>query len=473
MALAMVWIVFAQSLALHGPAQALIQREEIDGRHLDAAFWITLLGSSVLAACFAAVAPLWASVNGTPELATVCWALTPAIILNSVVVVPDAILRRNLEFKKFSPRVLIASVVSGIVGVASAVAGYGVWALVVQQMTLTVLSAIAVWGAVPWRPRLSPIWAAFRDLRSYSLQSTSGILAHFLATRMDALLLGAFFGPVAIGLYRFVTRITDTISDVALGGLGQISLPHLSRFSSERVTFAQRLSRIIHFGAVLTFPAFGVLAPAAPWLLSWIGPQWVDASAGFQVLCLGAAVTALGSTVLSVSLQASGRPGINAAMLWAMAGVTACGMWLVGRDLSTASPGRQVLAIALTFCAIHVVMIVVGTLILFRRILRVRMAPALRPAVPAAVAGSLAALSGWLIQPIIAGASPFGGLVMTLLVAGAAAGLVLIIADVEVSSRLRRLLGFGRVRGRHRVADNSGQPSVASQMEDGVEVRPV
>jgi hypothetical protein len=59
---------------------------------------------------------------------------------------------------------------------------------------------------------------------------------------------------------------------------------------------------------------------------------------------------------------------------------------------------------------------------------------------------------------------------MTLLAAGAVAGLVLIIADVEVSSRFRRLLRIGRFRGRHRVADNSRQPSVARQVEDGAEV---
>jgi hypothetical protein len=93
--------------------------------------------------------------------------------------------------------------------------------------------------------------------------------------------------------------------------------------------------------------------------------------------------------------------------------------------------------------------------------------------VPAALAGSLAATTGWLVQPLIAGASPFAGLVMTLLVAGAAAGLVLVIADVEVSSRVRRLLRIGRARGRHRVADNSRQAAVASQVEDGAEVRPV
>ena len=193
--------------------------------------------------------------------------------------VPDAILRRNLQFKKLSLRVLFAGITSGVAGVAAAIAGYGVWSLVVQQLTLTAFSAIAVWAAVAWRPRLAPILPALRDIRSYSLHATSGSIAYFVSTRADALVLGAVFGPTSIGLYRFAVRITDTVSEVAVGGLGRISLPHLSRFNDDRAEFAARLGHVIHAAALLAFPLFGILAPAAGWLLTSIGPQWADATA--------------------------------------------------------------------------------------------------------------------------------------------------------------------------------------------------
>ncbi len=62
-------------LMQHGPAQAVIQREDVTDRHFDAAFWSTLTLASVFASVFAAIAPLWALWNGTPQLAYVCWAL--------------------------------------------------------------------------------------------------------------------------------------------------------------------------------------------------------------------------------------------------------------------------------------------------------------------------------------------------------------------------------------------------------------
>jgi teichuronic acid exporter len=449
MALAMVWVVFAQSLALHGPAQAIVQRHEVTDQHLDAAFWSTLSGSGLLALLFAVAAPFWAAANDASDLIHVCWALAPAILLNALVVVPDAILRRNMAFKKLSLRVLIAGILSGGLGVAAAVAGYGVWALVIQQMTLTTFSAAAVWVAVPWRPRFSKMRTPLRDMRSYSLHSLSGFLANFIANRTDALILGVVLGPVAIGLYRFAIRITDMVNDVAVGGLGQISLPHLARISSARREFAERTGRVIHMCALLSLPIFGILVPAAPWLLGWIGPQWVDAVPAMRVLCVGGAFGAIGTT-LAVALQAAGRVGVVAATGWAFAGATALAMWRIGVHFQDASARTQILAIAVTYCTIHAVIFAVGAFVLCRSVLKVSMGVVFRPVIPAAAAAVVAVLAGLAVQPLLTGIALFVGLVLTGLVASTAAGLVLLFADPFVSAYARRLLARGRTPGRAR-----------------------
>ncbi len=437
MALAMVWVVFAQSLAMHGSAQALIQQAEVTKEHLNAAFWTTLGGSALMAIVFAAAAPLWASANGNRALVHVCWALAPAILINAVVVVPDAMMRRQLAFKNLSLRVLTAGILSGVFGVAAAIAGWGVWALVIQQLTLTTFSAIFVWLAVKLRPGFTPIRPALKDMRSYSLHTASGFLANFIANRTDALLLGTIFGPVAIGLYRFAIRITDTVNDVAVGGLGQISLPHLARLNSTREAFARQAARVIHICALLALPAFGILCASASWLLTWIGPQWVDGIPAFRMLCVGGALGAVGTT-LAVTLQAAGRPGIVAATGWGFAIATVAAMWLVGARYHHSPATTQVLAMAATYCSIHALVFAVGAVILCRNVLRVPLVLVFRPAVPATLAAILAVLAGMSIQRLLTGFAPFAGLVMTSLVASAAAGIVLLVGDRTVSTAVRR-----------------------------------
>ncbi len=439
MALAMVWVVFAQALAQHGPAQAVVQRDQVTDRHHDAAFWSTLAGSVLLAVIFAAVAPLWATVNGAPELITVCWALAPAIVLNAFVLVPDAVLRRQMQFKRLSIRIMVASLISGVVGIAAAVAGYGVWALVIQQLLLSGISAVVVSAVAPWRPRLRSFGHELRDIRGFSLHSVSVYLAYFASTRMDSIMLGAFFGPVAIGLYRFSVRITDMITDVSAGGLGQISLPHLSRFSVDRAEFARQLGKVLHAGAVLSVPLFGILFPCADEVVAFLGPQWVTAGPALRALCLAGMGGVLG-TILAPAIQAVGRPGVSAAIGWVKAGVTAVALATVGILERGATPQVQVLTMAVTFGIIHVSFGAFGVVVVFRWILRLPIGPAVRPAVPALLSGVVAAALGWATQPLTAGLAPLAGLLVTGSVSGLGAAAVLLWLDAEVSATSRRIV---------------------------------
>jgi PST family polysaccharide transporter len=438
-ALAMVWVGLAQSLALHGPAQSVTQRSEVTARHFDAAFWSTVGGSVVLTAVFAVAAPFWASVNGSSELVYVCWALAPAILLNALVAVPDAILRRNMQFRSLSRRILAASVLSGAMAIAAAVLGAGAWALVIQQLTQALFSAVAVWFAVDWRPRHLRVGAEFRDLSAFAAHSLAGIIAFFVANRTDAIVLGAIFGPAVIGLYRFAIRITDMVGDVAVGGLSQVSLPHLSQSSAERGEFAERLSRVIHIGVLTSFPLFGILIPTGPWLLRLIGPDWVDAAPALQMLCFVGAVAAMGS-IFASALQAGGRPGTVAWTSWLMAGMAAAGAWAVGTLASSATPRMQAFAVALASAIVNVIIAGIGGVVLFRRILRQPAGPAFQPAVPAMVAAVVGMAAGLGIDMLLRDVSPFTGLIVTGCVSVVAALLVMIFADNIVRAQVRGTL---------------------------------
>jgi PST family polysaccharide transporter len=447
MALAMVWVTFAQSLALHGPVQAVIQRKEITDRHFDAAFWTTLGGSTVLAGIFAAAAPIWASLNGAPELTTVCLWLAPSIVLNALIVVPDAIMQRNLLFKRLSMRVLIGGLISGVVGVTAAVAGAGVWALVAQQITQTSVSAILVWVAVPWRPRRGPILQALRDIRSYSLHSVSGFFANFFATRSDALLMGTYFGPVAIGYYRFAIRLTSTVNDAATGGLSQLSLPHLSRYAADRKAFAEQLGRVMHGGSLIALPAFGILIPCSRDLLAFIGPQWAESRPALIVLCVAGTCIGVG-TILGAAIQAAGRPGIIAAMGWTQAVITGTALVTIGIHYRHGAQTTQVFAIALAYMVLAILDLIASVIIAFRVILKQPAWPAVVPSLPALFASLVAIAAGFAVDRLswVDSAAPFVGLVIIGLCSGVAAAAVLLAFDRDVRVRAVKILG--RFRGR-------------------------
>src|SRR5690349_25159612 len=79
MVLAMVWVTLGLTLLQHGPSMAVIQQDNITEEHANAAFWVTVTGTTLFTVVFAALAPLWARANHLPELVPVCLALTPVL----------------------------------------------------------------------------------------------------------------------------------------------------------------------------------------------------------------------------------------------------------------------------------------------------------------------------------------------------------------------------------------------------------
>jgi PST family polysaccharide transporter len=392
----------------------------------------------VCAATFAGLAPLWAKVNRLPELTVLCWALVPAILAHAVTVVPDALLRRRMQVRALSVRVLAASLLSGAAGIAAALAGLGVWALVIQQLLLSTVNAVAVWAAVEWRPQLGPVGAAARELRSYSLHSASGFLAYFFAARGDALLLGGVFGPVAIGLYRFTSRLVELVVELAGGGLRQVSLSDLSRFAEDPRAMADRARQLLHGSALVALPALGVLGGTAGPLLDLLGPQWQPATPALQALCGVGAITALGGLVLSPTIQAAGRPSVAAAIGWAEAACCLLALGGAGVWLRHSQPSAQATAIALTYLVVYGAFLAITFTVVLRRILHAPAWPALRAILPAATAAAVAVAAGMAATTALPALPPLARLVTAAAGAAAAAAVTLLGLDPWVRRLVTR-----------------------------------
>ncbi|HLU45708.1 MAG TPA: oligosaccharide flippase family protein [Natronosporangium sp.] len=440
MALALTWVTFAQMLLHEGPALAVIQRADVNDRHLTAAFVVNLITAALIATVFVAVAPLWAAAVKLPELTWLCWALAPVILLHALIVVPDAILRRQMRMRRLQARLLTATAVSSAVAVGAALAGLGVWALVLQHLTAAVLSAVLLWASSPWRPRRGPIRPALRDLRRFSVLSISDFLAGFISSRADAILAGLFFHPLALGLYRFSLRIVEMGSELAFDGIRQVTVPHLSRLQDQRAEFEDQLGKLVHAGAVLAVPALGILAGAALPLLTLLGEEWIAGTNTLRLLCLFGVVACV-SNLLGPAIQAAGRPGIAAAIGWISAGVAAALLITVGLWYGGAATTDQALAMAAAMLGAQLVTALLTLCWAIRGVLRLRLGPILGPAAPALLAAVAAAASGIAAGRLGADQFPaLAGLLVTGTAGALAAGAVLFGLDARFVARVRQLL---------------------------------
>lgn len=443
MALGLVWVLFVQTLLQVGPTLAVIQHEDVTDDHYDVAFWTTIGGAVVLGGAFAAVSPLWAAYNSLPELVPVCLALAPIVLVRATVVIPDAILRRGMQMRIIAIRGLLAAVAGGVAGISFALAGFGVWSLVAQQVTNEVVYAVILWTVTRWRPRLRWSVRALRDLRGTSVNSLLSSLGVFGASRADALVMGAYFTPQVLGLYRFALRMPQMVVDVAARGTQQVALPDLSRHGDDRTVFAQRLARLVHVGVVLGFPLLGVLAGLSRPVLALIGDQWAQAVVPMRVLCAASAVGIFG-TVLGPALQAAGRAGVQAAHSWASAFVF-LGAVVFAAQVAPAGTVGQLMAVSWTMLAAEVLAVATLTFLTARYAMRVPARALLGRSLPAAVSAVAGGFTGWGVDHLVSASMP--GL-LALAIAGTAATttayLVLYVADAKVADRVGRMVRRAR-----------------------------
>lgn len=430
----------AQVLLQQGMISAIVQRDQLTDDHLDAAFVTLVLAGLATGALMAATGPVWAWLVGEPQLTTVCLALSPLVPVHALMVVPEAVLRRAMRFRAIAVRTLAGAVAGGVAGVALAVAGAGLWALVAQQLVTGLASVVVLWLACPWRPRRRPRIGAIRDLWRFSAHSASAGIGLTLSTRADQFVTGLLFGPVAMGFYRLAVRLPEMLVEVTARSLQQVALPALSRLQEDRAAFARRLGDLQHLAAVAGLPLLGLLAGAAGPLVALLGPEWDGTRLPLQLLCLFAAANVYG-VLLGPALQAIGHPGRLAALAW-LRGLIGVAVFLaVGLAVASREPADQAAAIALAAVIVQVVLNAVGIQVTRRTVrgAQVRLLAPTGPAVLAALAAAAVPLSLERFGVVPAPA------LLALLVHGAAGGMA---AAAVLWATDRRLRSLVRRRGR-------------------------
>jgi len=388
-AMAGAYIIFVEMFVAQGMGAAIIQRKDLKDDHLDSIFWLILGASVVLALISVAISPWWAMVNDLPRLASVISVLSLLIPIKGLTVVQHALLQRKMDFRNLALLSGAASIIGGVVGVSMALSGYGVWSLVAQQLVGSVLATAIMWKVSSWRPRFRFSYSRARELFSFSRGVFASNLGVYAAGQSDAILMGVFFGPIAVGLYRLADRIMDMFLEVATRSIQVVSLPHFASLQNDPPKLRASLLSCIRLSTTITIPGMTILAVSSDQLMALFDEKWAPAASVLKIVVFMGMAKSV-AVFCGPVLLAHGRTKTMAALVWVLALLTVGGIAVVGVSFGAADVLQQITAVALARSGLFVFVFGGATLIVFNRLCEISMPKLCAALFPGSVSGCVA-----------------------------------------------------------------------------------
>ncbi len=234
------------------------------------------------------------------------------------------------------------------------------------------VSVVLLWAVSDWRPRFRVSRQHAKDIFGFSSSVFVANVGGFVNRRGDVLLMGLFFGPAVVGIYRLADRFVDALLELTLRPIGLVSLPHFSRLQKDREALREIVGSCIHIVMLTAMPALLALAACSDYVLAVVGPEWEPGADALKLLCIVGIVKGL-VHFTGPLLFAVARPLSRALMLWAIAAVNLAAIVGVGLALETASEQEQLLGMSAVRALVSLVVIVPLNLVIIKRLAGLRL----------------------------------------------------------------------------------------------------
>ncbi|MBQ9232257.1 MAG: lipopolysaccharide biosynthesis protein [Prevotella sp.] len=270
-----IFLAISQSLIDSGFSQALIRKQDRTNIDKNTVFYFNIVVSIVLYLLLYLISPWVASFYDEPQLNEVMKVACLVIIIDSFAVVQRANYTIAIDFKTQTKATFISAVVSGSVGILFAYYGYGVWALVYQQLSNSLMNVIVLWSFSSWYPKFIYSWKSFHELFGFgSKLMLSGIL-DTLYRYIYQLVIGKAFSAENLGYYTNAHKFSDFPSSNLTSILQRVIYPILCNIQDEDERLARAYRKFLRLSAFVIFPLmFGIAAVANPFVDIVLGEQW-------------------------------------------------------------------------------------------------------------------------------------------------------------------------------------------------------
>jgi len=309
-ALVLVFIAIANVFVQSGLNTALIQKKDADEADFSSVFYLSLFIACLIYAILFFTAPFVAIFYDEPQITLVLRVLSIILFFGAFNSIQNAVVARKMQFKKLFFSSTGAILVSGTVGIYMAYAGFGVWALVGQQISNQLLVTLILWFTVKWRPRLLFSFERVKDLFSFGWKLLVSSLIDTAYRDLRSLIIGKMYNSAMLGFYNRGEQFPKLIISNINGSIHSVMLPVLASQQDNSPRVKDMMRRAIVTSSFVIFPMMvGLAVTAEPLVKLLLTDKWLPSVPFLQIFCASYALWPIHTANLQ-AINAIGRSDI-------------------------------------------------------------------------------------------------------------------------------------------------------------------
>lgn len=305
-----VFISIATVFVQSGLGSALIQKKDVDDTDFSSVFYYSLILATICYVILFVTSPFIEAFYGTPRLSELLRVMALSLFPGAFNSLQNAVVARNLLFKKQMYSNIIAATASGIIGIILAINNFKEWALVWQQLSYQILICFVLWFYVKWYPSLKFSFNKTKNLLGYGSKILGATLIDTLYHNIASLLIGKKYSNSTLAFYNKGKQFPLIVIDNIDGSIQTVMFPVFSKSQDDRDNLKRMVRSTISISTYIAFPAMTGLAVVANPLINLIlGEKWLGCVPYLQLFCLIAVLIPL-QTVCLEAYKALGRSDI-------------------------------------------------------------------------------------------------------------------------------------------------------------------
>ena len=281
-----IFLAISQTFIDSGFSTALIRKLDRTETDFCTVFYFNIIVGLFFYIVLWLASPYIAAFYEIPLLEDITKVVALAFVFSSFSGIQSARLSIAIDFKTKAKISIIVTILTGSVGLWMAYNGYGVWALVIQAVSWSLLRTILLWLFVRWMPKLVFSWKSFREMFSFGSKLLASGLLDTTYNNIYTLVIGKVFSSTTLGLYSRASGLAQYPSSNITGVLQGVTFPVLSSIQNETERLADAYKRFLRISAFIVFPLMvGLAAVADPLIRLVLTDKWEGAIYLLQLVC--------------------------------------------------------------------------------------------------------------------------------------------------------------------------------------------